>query len=314
MTGTHRRLTGHIQVDLPPHEAFRLFTPRGEQNWMIGWQPRFPAPAADDTEPGTVFETDAHGQRTIWLVLEREWDKAISYARVTPDDNAGTVTIVINSAGNHSEVEVTYELTALTGATGRTVREFADAYPTYLRSWQDAIAAWLQTATCPTTLTTNDPHAGWGLVQATRQLILDTAARLFVERGFDGVTVTEIARAAELWEMTVFNYFPTKEDLVFGRMEFFEEQLLAAVEQRAPQESALAAFGRTVLAGAHQLSTRTDMIAKAAMLIPASPALQARERGNHNALHNPASRHIHRRNRISRRRHRRAQPIRDGGP
>jgi AcrR family transcriptional regulator len=114
--------------------------------------------------------------------------------------------------------------------------------------------------------------------QQTRQLILDTAARLFVERGFDAVTVTEIARAAELSEMTVFNYFPTKEDLVFGRMEFFEEQLVAAVEQRAPAESALAAFGRTVLTGIDQLSARTDMIAKAAMLIRASPALQARER------------------------------------
>jgi AcrR family transcriptional regulator len=104
----------------------------------------------------------------------------------------------------------------------------------------------------------------------TRQLILDTAARLFVERGFDRVTVTEIARAAELSEMTVFNYF--------ARMEFFEEQLMAAVEQRPPEESALAAFSRMVLAGVDQLSARTDMIAKAAMLIRASPALQARER------------------------------------
>jgi AcrR family transcriptional regulator len=99
-----------------------------------------------------------------------------------------------------------------------------------------------------------------------------------VERGFDRVTVTEIARAAELSEMTVFNYFPTKEDLVFARMEFFEEQLMAAVEQRAPEESALAAFSRMVLAGVEQLSARTDMIAKAAMLIRASPALLARER------------------------------------
>jgi AcrR family transcriptional regulator len=112
----------------------------------------------------------------------------------------------------------------------------------------------------------------------TRQLILDTAARLFVERGFDGVTVTEIARAAELSEMTVFNYFPTKEDLVFGRMEFFEEQLIAAVQQRALGESAVAAFGRMVLADIDQLDARTEMIAKAAMLIRASPGLQARER------------------------------------
>jgi AcrR family transcriptional regulator len=114
--------------------------------------------------------------------------------------------------------------------------------------------------------------------QQTRQLILDTATRLFVERGFDGVTVTEIARAAELSEMTVFNYFPTKEDLVFGRMEFFEEKLVAAVQQRAPEESAVAAFGRMVLVDIDQLAARTEMIAKAAMLIRASLALQARER------------------------------------
>jgi AcrR family transcriptional regulator len=114
--------------------------------------------------------------------------------------------------------------------------------------------------------------------QQTRQLILDAATRLFVERGFDGVTVTEIARAAELSEMTVYNYFPTKEDLVFGRMEFFEAQLVAAVQQRAPDESAVAAFGRMMLAGIDQLAARTQMIAKAAMLIRASLALQARER------------------------------------
>ena len=114
--------------------------------------------------------------------------------------------------------------------------------------------------------------------QQTRQLILDTATRLFAERGFDGVTVAEIARAAELSEMTVFNYFPTKEDLVFGRMEFFEERLVAAVEQRAAGESAVASFGRVLLVDVDQLATRADMIAKVAKLIRASPALQARER------------------------------------
>jgi AcrR family transcriptional regulator len=114
--------------------------------------------------------------------------------------------------------------------------------------------------------------------QQTRQLILDTAARLFAERGFDGVSVAEIARVAQLSEMTVFNYFPAKEDLVFGRMEFFEERLVAAVEQRRAGESAVAAFGRAVVAGHDQLAARADMIAKAATLIRSSPALQARER------------------------------------
>ena len=70
---------------------------------------------------------------------------------------------------------------------------------------------------------------------------------IIVERGFDGVTVSEIARAAELSEMTDVKCIPTEEHLVFGRN--FEEQLVAAVQQRAPEESAVAAFGRMVLAG-----------------------------------------------------------------
>lgn len=152
MTSTRQRLTGRIQVDLPPDEAFRLFTPRGEQDWVHGWQPIFPAPALDDSEPGTVFETTAHGQRTIWLVTSRQQGKRISYARVTPGDRAGTVTVIVNAAigpneasspNEASEVEVTYHLTALTSASADRLRKFADGYPAYLRSWQDAITAWL---------------------------------------------------------------------------------------------------------------------------------------------------------------------------
>ena len=146
MTGSRRRLTGHIQVALPPAEAFRLFTPRGEQDWAHGWHPSFPAPAPDDTEPGTVFETSAHGQHTIWLVTGRDPGRHISYARVTPGDQAGTVTVIISPAGQHSEAEVTYELTALTSTADHKLAEFADGYPAYLRSWQDAIAAMLRDA------------------------------------------------------------------------------------------------------------------------------------------------------------------------
>lgn len=152
MTGARWRLTGRITVGLPPDEAFRLFTPRGEQDWAHGWEPSFPNPAEDDTQPGVVFETDAHGQRTVWLVLDRAWGRHISYARVTPRDRAGTVSVVLTEAGGHSdtgghsEVEVTYELTALTGAAEEPLRAFAERYPAYLRSWQDDIAAYLSRA------------------------------------------------------------------------------------------------------------------------------------------------------------------------
>jgi len=114
----------------------------------------------------------------------------------------------------------------------------------------------------------------------TRQLIFDAANRLFAERGFDSVTVTEIARAAEVSEVTVFNYFPTKEDLFYGGMEFFEEQLIEAVRSRARGESALSAFRRRLLEGASRLTSRESIAAikKGARAIATSPGLVARER------------------------------------
>ena len=116
--------------------------------------------------------------------------------------------------------------------------------------------------------------------QQTRDMIFDTAARLFTERGFERVTVAEVARAADVSEMTVFNHFPTKEDLFYAKMEFFEEQLLEAVRSRAEGLPAIEAFRRLVIDGCGELATeeRADAIANAATLIGGSPALQVRER------------------------------------
>jgi AcrR family transcriptional regulator len=116
--------------------------------------------------------------------------------------------------------------------------------------------------------------------QQTRQLIFETASRLFAERGFDAVTVAQVARAADVSEMTVFNHFPTKEDLFFAGMQFFEERLLEAVRGRAADVSALEAFRRQVVDSCSQLAAEehTEVIARAAALIGGSPALQVRER------------------------------------
>jgi AcrR family transcriptional regulator len=116
--------------------------------------------------------------------------------------------------------------------------------------------------------------------EQTRRLIGEAAQRLFAERGFDAVTVAEVARAADVSEKTVYNYFPTKEDLFYDQMEVFETALLEAVRVRQPGESVLSAFRRFVLERSRGLADeeRADVIAKAARLIAGSPALQARER------------------------------------
>jgi AcrR family transcriptional regulator len=67
---------------------------------------------------------------------------------------------------------------------------------------------------------------------ATRKLISDTATRLFFERGFDRVTVDDIADASDVGRMTVFNHFPRKEDMFFDLDEEGRDDLTAALKQR----------------------------------------------------------------------------------
>jgi AcrR family transcriptional regulator len=118
--------------------------------------------------------------------------------------------------------------------------------------------------------------------QRTRELIAETARSLFAERGFERVTVAEIARAAEVSQQTVFNYFPSKEDLVYWRLESFEEELLATIRDRAPGESALTAFGRVLLAQRGLLASddpdARERLTAITRMIVGSPALLARER------------------------------------
>ncbi len=122
------------------------------------------------------------------------------------------------------------------------------------------------------------PGEGEGLRERkkrqTRRLIADTALRLFAERGFEGVTVAEIAREAEVSEKTVFNYFPTKEALVYEDEDRLSGVLLAAVRERLPGESALAAYAASLSANLPPLPRRA--VARRAR-IAASPALRGRE-------------------------------------
>src|SRR5260370_4843098 len=116
----------------------------------------------------------------------------------------------------------------------------------------------------------------------TRRRIGEPARRLCVERGFDAVAVGAVARAAEVSEATVFNYFPTKEDLVYQGMEAFEAELLTVVRERPAGESIVAAFGRFVLKPRGFLAAQDEAAARllvgVSRMIAASPALRVRER------------------------------------
>jgi AcrR family transcriptional regulator len=77
---------------------------------------------------------------------------------------------------------------------------------------------------------------------ATRESISDAATRLFMERGFDHVTVDEIAEAADVGRMTVFNHFPRKEDMFFDRDEEIRETLRETLRQRDPRVAPIEAL------------------------------------------------------------------------
>lgn len=77
---------------------------------------------------------------------------------------------------------------------------------------------------------------------ATRKAIADAAIHLFLERGYDAVTVREVAERADVSATTLLNYFPSKESLVFDRDDYIEASLIKAVTERAPTTSPVEAL------------------------------------------------------------------------
>jgi AcrR family transcriptional regulator len=115
----------------------------------------------------------------------------------------------------------------------------------------------------------------------TREAIADAALELFLERGFDAVTIADVAERAEVDMKTIYNYFTSKPDLFYHRLEAFQDSLVAAVRDREPGESALSAFARFLLAthargllGDEQATVTLRAITE---MIVASPTLLAYE-------------------------------------
>jgi AcrR family transcriptional regulator len=82
----------------------------------------------------------------------------------------------------------------------------------------------------------------------TRERIAAVAARLFRTHGYERVRMRDIAKAADVAEQTLYNYFPTKEHLVFDRDQEFEQQLVNVVRQRR--------LGTTIASAVRREATR----------------------------------------------------------
>jgi AcrR family transcriptional regulator len=95
-------------------------------------------------------------------------------------------------------------------------------------------------------MTTTEPVEGLRArkKRERREAIAAAAMALFLERGFDAVTVADIARAADVAEKTVYNYFPAKEDLVFRRGAARRAELIDALRALPPGASVVLPFRR----------------------------------------------------------------------
>ncbi|SFT58692.1 transcriptional regulator, TetR family [Geodermatophilus amargosae] len=114
----------------------------------------------------------------------------------------------------------------------------------------------------------------------TRDRIVDAAAELFAERGFDAVSVVEIAQRAGVVEKTVFNHFPVKEGLVLSADPPMRSALLHAVATRPAGESVAAAAGTFLVRAMTMLGSpeAAEGVAEMARVVRGSRTLQARER------------------------------------
>ncbi|MFJ8827363.1 TetR/AcrR family transcriptional regulator [Streptomyces sp. NPDC102467] len=117
--------------------------------------------------------------------------------------------------------------------------------------------------------------------QRTRQTLSDTAVRLFLEKGYDRVSVAEVAAAAEVSKPTLFRYFAAKEDLVLHRFADHEDEAARTVAGRAQGEAPLGALRRRFLAGLEQRDPVTGLCDHPAVLayqrlLYGTPSLVAR--------------------------------------
>ncbi|MEG8279204.1 TetR/AcrR family transcriptional regulator [Streptomyces sp. AHA2] len=115
--------------------------------------------------------------------------------------------------------------------------------------------------------------------QRMYRVVSDIAVRLFLEKGFDAVSVAEVAAAAEISKPTLFRYFPAKEDLVLYRIADHEGEAARVVA--AAQEPPVEALRRHFRAGLDRedpvtgLNGRPEVLAFHALLY-GTPSLVAR--------------------------------------
>lgn len=109
----------------------------------------------------------------------------------------------------------------------------------------------------------------------TRERIEQAAMSLFLERGFDATTIEEITEAADVSKRSFFDYFPSKEEVVFAWQDSFADRLMAAIAERPASDSSVKAVEEALIV---TVTASADERAMAlGELIHRTPTLKARD-------------------------------------
>src|SRR5580692_8940060 len=103
------------------------------------------------------------------------------------------------------------------------------------------------------------------------------AFELFTERGFEQVTVAEIAERAGLTERTFFRYFADKREVLFAGSEAFQTLFVSSVENAADSAAPIAAVAAALYAQASQFMEHAPAVRRRQAIIAAHPELRERE-------------------------------------
>ncbi len=137
-------ISHEIMVDRPASEAFTLFTPKGEEAWVPGWNPTYTRPETGETCEEMIFTTREGDEKTFWTCLSWQPDQwHVRYLRLTPASRVAFVDVRCRPEGPaRTRVRVAYQVQALT-EHGRsylenlTESEFAKS----IDEWSDLIRA-----------------------------------------------------------------------------------------------------------------------------------------------------------------------------
>jgi AcrR family transcriptional regulator len=128
----------------------------------------------------------------------------------------------------------------------------------------------------------------------TRKHISDIARDLFIERGYAAVTVVEIAAKAEVAVTTLFNYFPTKESIIFDREDEIDAAIVGAIRERKKGQSTLDALHKYFLTSKLVDPPDKKIFSEFMKLVRSSPELSSYFRGMWNRYADTLAREIQR--------------------